>query len=544
MTIQLVIPMSGLGKRFRAHGYDMPKPLIQVAGAPMIQHVLEMYPDDIDVLFIVNEEHLAKQEFGLEALLLDLRPKAQIAAISTHNTGPSGAIALARSCIDLDARVIVNYCDFSCQWDFDGFVDKMSYCDGVVATYQGFHPHLTRSTKFAYVKGKDDRVTGIQEKQSYTKTPMMERASSGTYGFSSGSLLLDAIDKQMSRGISLCGEYYTSLTYVPLIEEGRLVLSHNIDRFFQWGTPEDLRDFESAFTAFQFISQNPPKKKQMSTILLAAGLGSRFSQHGYTVPKASLPLSGKPAWTQVLRSVQGSGQAVIVCRIGVLETLQAKQWGEVVEVTTTTSGQAASALIGLNRLQDQSVPVTIASCDALFPTGVKMSHVHMAPTISVLACQPGPKAYSNPEQFAWVSIDEHGRVLDLAMKTRPSTEGHWLVVTGTFTFESSRIAKSYIEELIDSNLQTNGEFYLDNTIAIALSKGDRVEAEVRMDFIGIGTPEEYESFRYWQGTFHNWKHSTYDIDRDWLVSPESISKLITESRSALNTPLVGNQSDD
>ena len=536
--------MSGIGKRFLAHGYNTPKPLIPVAGTPMIQHVLDMYPDDVDVLFIVNEEHLANQEFGLEALLLQLRPGAQIAAISTHNTGPSGAIALARGCIDLDAKVIVNYCDFSCLWDFHGFVDKLSYCDGVVATYQGFHPHLTRSTKFAYVRGEDDQVTGIQEKQSYTKTPMMERASSGTYGFLSGSLLLDAIDKQMSRDISLGGEYYTSLTYVPLIEEGRMVLSHNIDRFFQWGTPEDLQDFESAFTAFQFISYNPPTKKRQNTVFLAAGMGSRFSRHGYSVPKASLPLSGKPAWTQVLRSVQGSGQTVIVCRTGVLETVQAQNWGEVVEVTTTTSGQAVSALIGLNRLHDQSVPVTIASCDALFPTGVRMNHVHMAPTISVLVCQPGPKAHSNPEQFAWVSVDDNGRVLDFAMKTQPGTESNWFVVTGTFTFASSLVATRYITEMIDSNLHTNGEYYLDNTIAIALSKGDRVEAEVRTDFIGIGTPEEYESFRYWQGAFHNWKHSTYDITQDWLVNPESVSELISESRSALSTPLVGNQSND
>ena len=54
MRPQLVIPMSGFGERFRARGFNVPKPLIPVAGRPIIEHVLEMYPDELDVLFIVK----------------------------------------------------------------------------------------------------------------------------------------------------------------------------------------------------------------------------------------------------------------------------------------------------------------------------------------------------------------------------------------------------------------------------------------------------------------------------------------------------------
>lgn len=48
MNAQIVIPMSGIGARFQAKGYEMPKPLISVAGKPMIAHVLDMYPNDLD----------------------------------------------------------------------------------------------------------------------------------------------------------------------------------------------------------------------------------------------------------------------------------------------------------------------------------------------------------------------------------------------------------------------------------------------------------------------------------------------------------------
>ena len=68
MRPQLVIPMSGFGERFRVRGFDVPKPLIPVAGRPIIEHVLEMYPAELDVLFIVNQEHLSDPRYNLESI--------------------------------------------------------------------------------------------------------------------------------------------------------------------------------------------------------------------------------------------------------------------------------------------------------------------------------------------------------------------------------------------------------------------------------------------------------------------------------------------
>jgi NDP-sugar pyrophosphorylase family protein len=50
--MQIVIPMSGFGERFRRAGYSVPKPLIEVEGKPIIAHVLSMFPNETDVFFI------------------------------------------------------------------------------------------------------------------------------------------------------------------------------------------------------------------------------------------------------------------------------------------------------------------------------------------------------------------------------------------------------------------------------------------------------------------------------------------------------------
>ena len=55
--MQLVIPMSGLGQRFKFAGYETPKPLIEIEGKTIIEHILGMFPGINDVIFICNKDH-------------------------------------------------------------------------------------------------------------------------------------------------------------------------------------------------------------------------------------------------------------------------------------------------------------------------------------------------------------------------------------------------------------------------------------------------------------------------------------------------------
>ena len=50
--MQIVIPMSGYGERFRKAGYKVPKPLIQVEGKPIISHVIDLFPGEKNFYFI------------------------------------------------------------------------------------------------------------------------------------------------------------------------------------------------------------------------------------------------------------------------------------------------------------------------------------------------------------------------------------------------------------------------------------------------------------------------------------------------------------
>ena len=54
--MKVVIPMAGYGTRLRPHTYSRPKPLVNVAGLPLIKHVLDALKDiEVDeYIFIVG----------------------------------------------------------------------------------------------------------------------------------------------------------------------------------------------------------------------------------------------------------------------------------------------------------------------------------------------------------------------------------------------------------------------------------------------------------------------------------------------------------
>ena len=112
--MQIVIPMSGFGERFRRAGYSVPKPLIEVAGKPIIEYVVAMFPGERDILFICNEDHLAEPKFRMRETLAAIRPDARILGVPGHGKGPVFAVAEVFDAIADDTPVVVNYCDFTC----------------------------------------------------------------------------------------------------------------------------------------------------------------------------------------------------------------------------------------------------------------------------------------------------------------------------------------------------------------------------------------------------------------------------------------------
>jgi len=539
--MQIIIPMSGFGERFRNAGYKLPKPLIKVDGRPIISYVVDMFPGEKDFIFICNKEHLNEPSYELEKTLKRYCPSGKIVAIEPHKLGPINAIILAKDQIDFNKKTIVNYCDFTCYWDWQSFKKHLetNKVSGSIPAYKGFHPHSLGSTNYAYIKESNGHVLDIQEKKPFTNNRMNEFASSGTYFFETAKLMFEAFDYVINENLEINGEFYVSLAYKFLLKNNLKTLVFPLQHFMQWGTPEDLSEYKEWSKIFNYhlINKRDYSLKDSSLIIPMAGLGKRFSDKGYMVPKPFINVSGKYMVLNALESLPSHDETIFVVRSDMENidkfrnlTNQELQKTSVKEVPKLTDGQANTAKIGYDSLNyDASMKtVTFSACDngVIFDTR-KFDKLIKDDNVDVIVW--GYRGHTNasrkPEMFGWIKADENDRITGVSVKkplNNPKTDP---IIIGTFTFSKGYQFERSIQSLFDRGGKINGEYYLDSCIEDAIQLGLNCYLFEVDSFISWGTPEDLRTYQYWQSCFHNWEFHEYNMNNDYRISRENILKI-------------------
>lgn len=541
--MQVVIPMSGFGERFRRAGYAVPKPLIEIDGKPIIAHVIDMFPGEHDFIFICNDDHLRSPDYDMRGTLQRLCPTGKVVGIASHKLGPVHAVQQVEALIDPQRPVVLNYCDFTCLWDwahFKAFVQS-SGCDGAIPAYKGFHPHTLGTTNYAYMREAGGRVLDIQEKQPYTDDRMNEYASSGTYYFRSGAVMKQALAETRRRELQVNGEFYVSLAYKPMLDAGQDVRVYALQHFMQWGTPEDVAEYRGWSDAFRALTQDEalPSRTEGSVIVPMAGMGQRFSREGYVQTKPLIPVSGRPMVLQAARDLPCARQHAFVLRTDMpgrdeigKALLEAFPGAVLKDVPSVTEGQACSAELGLLALADRAgevrEPITFGACDngALYDRAAFEQLMLRADVdVVVWVARGHANAVRHPRMFGWVDADEAGLIRRVSVKQPLAQPASDPIVIGTFTFKRQDHFEVSLKRLIEQNDRINGEFYLDSTVNHALALGLRCHVFEVDHFFSWGTPNDLRTFEYWQSCFDKWPSHPYSLELDQRVPAESVQPL-------------------
>jgi len=237
-TLQILIPMGGLGQRFRDAGYNTPKPLIDVNGVPMFKKALaayDSYTDDKTYIFVIRKD--TDDEYGIAKQILDILPNAKIKILDHNTRGAVETCLIAEEFINPNLPLVIMDCDIS--FDSKNYfelikeaINKETY-DGLLLSFESNNPRYS----FAEIN-EDNIVIRTAEKVAISNNALM-----GAYFFTKASSFLNAAHQLLNNEISeSMKEYYVSLIYNILIEENKKVgLAKGT--FYCFGTPEELQSY-------------------------------------------------------------------------------------------------------------------------------------------------------------------------------------------------------------------------------------------------------------------------------------------------------------
>lgn len=239
-TLQVLMPMGGLGTRFRKVGITTPKPLIEVDGGPMFRRALrsfDAWPGDKTVTVVVRADDDA--EHGLARQVLAAEPAARIVLLDHDTRGAVETCLEARDRLDPDQPLVIMDCDIA--FDSPEYFRVLAEAverrdvDGLLLSFSSSEPRYS----FAEV-GPDGLVVRTAEKQAISSDALM-----GVYSFTSARVFLEAADRLMAEQIGAAmPEYYVSLVFNELVAAGRRVGLVRGD-FYCFGTPEELAAYRA-----------------------------------------------------------------------------------------------------------------------------------------------------------------------------------------------------------------------------------------------------------------------------------------------------------
>lgn len=236
--LQILMPMGGLGQRFRDAGIDIPKPLIEVFGTPMFKKALasyDSYPGEKEHIFVVRKD--TDEEYGLAASIKEILPDAKIKILDHNTRGAVETCMVAEELIDPNKPLVIMDCDIA--FDAPEYFEKVQSAvssddfDGLLLSFTSEDPRYS----FAEI---DETGTVIRTAE---KVAISNNALMGAYFFTKGSTFLDAAHELLSQEISeTMKEYYVSLIYNILIDAGlRVGLAKGT--MYSFGTPEELNRY-------------------------------------------------------------------------------------------------------------------------------------------------------------------------------------------------------------------------------------------------------------------------------------------------------------
>jgi len=508
--------MSGIGKRFIDAGYIDPKPLIKVDGKPIIEHVLNLFPGVEDVSFICNDKHL--KETNIKEVLLNLKPNCKIYEVSSENRkGPVDAVYQIKNFIDDKKEVIVSYCDYGTYWNFNKFLNETrnGNFDGMIPFYIGFHPHMLGSDNYAFCKEKNNILLEIKEKEPFTNDRMGEYASNGTYYFKDGKILKKYFKKLIDLDLNLKNEFYVSMVYNLLVEDGLKVGVFEIENMLQWGTPYDLEIYKGWSDYFSRPQMEKIKNPKDTTLILPmAGKGSRFFEDGYDVPKPLITVDDKPMVIKAVDCLPESDKNIFIClneheKKYDLNTLLGNYYKNtsILSLDSVTKGQACTCELGINKFDlNLENPILISACDnGVYYDTEKYKKLLYDENIDIIvwSFRNNQSSKTNPNAYAWLDVDDDGFVKNVSCKKfiyDDPLKTHAII--GTMFFRKGLYFIDGLKNNYNENIRTNGEFYVDDVLNQNIKSGLKVKVFEVKNYICWGTPNDYRTYTYWRDYFN------------------------------------------
>lgn len=232
---------------------------------------------------------------------------------------------------------------------------------------------------------------------------------------------------------------------------------------------------------------------KLNVLIPMAGLGSRFSEAGYTFPKPLIEVNGKPMIQLVVENLNVEANFIYIVRKEHYETYNLKSLlniltagCKIIIVDSTTEGAACTTLLAKEFINNSN-PLLIANSDQFVEwNSGEFYHSLNTDNVdgSILIFE------SIHPKWSYVKTNEYGNVVEVREKEVISNKAS----VGIYYYAKGSDYVKYAQQMIAKNLRYKNEFYVAPVYQEAIEDGKIIKTFTVDKMWGLGVPEDLNSF--------------------------------------------------
>jgi hypothetical protein len=240
-----LLPMVGAGVRFQQAGYAEPKPLVRVAGVPMVQRSLDTLPA-AERWVAVTRKDLLRHAGVLPALRANGR-STEVIEVEGMTEGQACTCLLAAERLPPDTPLLIAPCDTAMVYDEQRYAaltaDPAVEC--IVWTFRN-HPHANRHPK-QYGWCRTDpggTVLEVRCKEPFGPDVTRDPGIIGAFWFRRAGRFVELTRELMRLNRRVNNEFYVDSVVQLLVERGGRAKASDVRHYVCFGTPDDVKTYE------------------------------------------------------------------------------------------------------------------------------------------------------------------------------------------------------------------------------------------------------------------------------------------------------------
>lgn len=263
--MKAIIPVAGAGTRLRPLTYTQPKPLIPVAGKPIISFIIDSLVDVgvDDFVFVIG--YLGEK---IIAYVDQQYPQLKKTFVNQDmRLGSAHAIWTASEHFKQAEEVIIFFGDTIIDVDFRKIIDSPH---STLCVRKVQDPWEYGVVEYDFVEGNTKKVIRVVEKP---KIPKSNMAMVGFYKIKEVALLVDALSHNINQNIRTKGEFPLTDALMRMIENGVNFKTITVDNWYNCGKKDVLLEANSILLNKKGYASEDLPNYQNSIIIPPVSIG-------------------------------------------------------------------------------------------------------------------------------------------------------------------------------------------------------------------------------------------------------------------------------